>query len=71
MSLILKFNILVDFLRFNMLFFDGVCKLFDVSGNGYCRLEGVVVIYLIKRFVVKRIYVYIVNSKNNLDGYKT
>lgn len=41
-----------------MLFFDGKCKLFDVSGDGYCCFEVVVVIYLIKGLEVKRIYDY-------------
>ena len=70
-SLTLKPNTSVDFLRLNMLSPDGACKSFDASGNGYCRSEGAVTIYLTKRSVAKRIYAHVVNSKNNSDGYKT
>lgn len=70
-SLTLKPNTSVDFLKLNMLSPDGACKSFDVSGNGYCRSEGCVAIYLTKRSVARRIYAHVVNSKTNSDGYKT
>lgn len=70
-SLTLKPNTSVDFLRLNMLSPDGACKSFDVSGNGYCRSEGCVAIYLTKRSVAKRIYSHVINSRTNSDGYKT
>ena len=70
-NLTLKPNTSVNFLRLNMLSPDGACKSFDVSGNGYCRSEGAVAIYMTKRSVAKRIYAQVGNSKNNSDGYKT
>lgn len=39
-------------------------------GDGYCRSEGVVAIYLQKQNIAKRIYSTIVNSKTNSDGSK-
>ena len=68
--LTLKPNTSLSFLRLSMLSPDGACKSFDESGNGYCRSEGAVAIYIVKRSVAKRIYANIVNSKNNSDGYK-
>ena len=70
-SLTLKPNTAVDFLRLNMLSPDGACKSFDVSGNGYCRSEGAVAIYLVKKSVAKRIYAHVVHSGTNSDGWKT
>lgn len=69
-SLCLKPNTSLDFLRLNMLSPDGACKSFDESGNGYCRSEGAVAIYLVKKQDANRIYAHVVNSKNNSDGYK-
>ncbi|KAK3730951.1 hypothetical protein QZH41_008841, partial [Actinostola sp. cb2023] len=68
--LTLKPNTSLSFLRLSMLSPDGACKSFDESGNGYCRSEGAVAVYIVKRSVAKRIYANIVNSKNNSDGYK-
>lgn len=70
-SLTLKPNTSVDFLRLNMLSPDGACKSFDASGNGYCHSECAVATYLTKSSEAKRIYAHVVNSKANSDGYKT
>ena len=69
--LTLKPTTAVEFLRLNMLSPDGKCKSFDASGDGYCRSEAAVVIYLTKGSEAKRIYAHVVNSKTNSDGYKT
>lgn len=41
-----------------------------LSGNGYCRSEGIVVILLQKRVNAKRVYSTLLHSKNNADGNK-
>ena len=40
-------------------------------GNGYCRSEGIVAIYIQKESEAKRIYCSVVHSKNNSDGNKS
>ena len=40
-------------------------------GNGYCRSEGIVAVYLQKESVAKRIYCTVIHSKNNSDGNKS
>ena len=42
----------------------------SISGDGYCRSEGIVAIYLQKHKDAKRIYSTIVHSKTNSDGNK-
>uniref|UniRef100_A0A8C4V030 Fatty acid synthase n=1 Tax=Falco tinnunculus TaxID=100819 RepID=A0A8C4V030_FALTI len=69
-NLLLKPNTSVQFMKLGMLSPDGACKAFDVSGNGYCRSEAVVVILLTKRSMAKRIYATIVNAGSNTDGFK-
>ena len=69
--LTLKPNTAVEFLRLNMLSSDGACKSFDASGDGYCRSEAAVAIYVTKRLEAKRVYAHVINSKTNSDGYKT
>ena len=41
-----------------------------LSGNGYCRSEAVVAIYIQKAKCARRIYATLVHSKNNCDGNK-
>ena len=45
-------------------------KIYFHQGDGYCRSEGVVVVYLQKRSNAKRIYCTVVHSKTNSDGNK-
>ena len=40
------------------------------TGDGYCRSEAIVAIYLQKMESVKRVYATLVHSKTNSDGYK-
>lgn len=40
------------------------------AGNGYCRSEAVVVVFLTKKSMAKRIYATIVNAGSNTDGFK-
>ncbi|XP_065591318.1 fatty acid synthase [Cyrtonyx montezumae] len=69
-NILLKPNTSVQFMKLGMLSPDGACKAFDVSGNGYCRSEAVVVVLLTKRSMAKRIYATIVNAGSNTDGFK-
>ena len=39
-------------------------------GNGYCRSEAVVAMYLQKSSNAKRVYATIVHSRSNTDGSK-
>ena len=39
-TLDLKPNTSLEFMKLGMLSPDGACKSFDVTGNGYCRAEG-------------------------------
>lgn len=69
-NLTLKPNTSVQFMKLGMLSPDGACKSFDASGNGYCRSEAVVVVFLTKKSMAKRIYATIVNAGSNTDGFK-
>ncbi|XP_042306938.1 fatty acid synthase isoform X1 [Sceloporus undulatus] len=69
-NLILKPTTSVQFMKLGMLSPEGACKSFDASGNGYCRSEAAVVVFLTKKSIAKRIYATIVNSGCNTDGYK-
>jgi len=40
------------------------------AGDGYCRSEAIVAVYLQKKKSAKRIYATVVHSKTNSDGYK-
>lgn len=40
------------------------------TGNGYVRSEAVVVIFLQKASVAKRVYATVVNARTNTDGSK-
>jgi len=40
------------------------------AGNGYCRSEAIVAVYLQKKESAKRIYATLIHSKTNADGYK-
>jgi len=41
-----------------------------VTGDGYCRSEAVVAVYLQKASAAKRIYATFIHSKTNSDGNK-
>ena len=69
-NILLKPNTSVQFMKLGMLSPDGACKAFDVSGNGYCRSEAVVVVLLTKKSMAKRVYATIVNAGSNTDGFK-
>uniref|UniRef100_A0A1B6DTB3 Fatty acid synthase n=1 Tax=Clastoptera arizonana TaxID=38151 RepID=A0A1B6DTB3_9HEMI len=69
-NLLLKPTCSLQFHRLNMLSPQGMCKAFDVSGNGYVRSEAAVVIYLQKASDAKRVYATILNAKTNTDGNK-
>ena len=43
---------------------------FLLAGNGYVRSEGVVVLYVQKKRVAKRIYADILGIRDGCDGYK-
>jgi len=40
------------------------------AGDGYCRSEAIVAVYLQKKDSAKRIYATVVHSKTNSDGFK-
>lgn len=69
-NLLCKPNTSVQFMKLGMLSPDGTCKSFDASGNGYCRSEAAVVIFMTKKSMAKRVYATIVNAGSNTDGYK-
>ncbi|CAL8303726.1 unnamed protein product [Lota lota] len=69
-NLLLKPNTSVQFMKLGMLSPEGTCKSFDASGNGYCRSEAAVAVFLTKRSAARRIYATVVNAGNNTDGYK-
>lgn len=69
-NLVLKPTSSLQFHRLNMLSPEGMCKAFDVSGNGYVRAEAAVVIFLQRSRDAKRVYATVVNSKTNVDGNK-
>ncbi|KAK4877606.1 hypothetical protein RN001_010112 [Aquatica leii] len=61
----------LQFHRLNMLSEQGMCKVFDSTGNGYVRSEAVGVMFLQKSSVARRIYATVLGAKVNTDGYKT
>ncbi|KAL4239386.1 hypothetical protein ACF0H5_000203 [Mactra antiquata] len=69
-NLCLKPAVAVQFMKLGMLSPDGMCKSFDAEGNGYCRSEGIVAIYLQRESQAKRIYCNLIHSKTNSDGNK-
>ncbi|XP_033753240.1 LOW QUALITY PROTEIN: fatty acid synthase-like [Pecten maximus] len=69
-SLVLKPLTSLQFQRLGMLSPEGTCKSFDSEGNGYCRSEGVVVVYLQKEKSALRMYSRLIHSKTNSDGGK-
>nr|XP_028572050.1 fatty acid synthase [Podarcis muralis] len=69
-NLVLKPNTSVQFMKLGMLSPEGACKSFDASGNGYCRSEAAVVVFLTKKSLAKRVYATIVNAGCNTDGFK-
>ncbi|XP_066991506.2 fatty acid synthase [Anabrus simplex] len=69
-NLLLKPTCSLQFHRLNMLSPQGMCKAFDISGNGYVRSEAAVVIFLQKSSQARRVYATVVNAKTNTDGNK-
>lgn len=49
---------------------QGTCRSFDSEGNGYCRSEAVVVVFLQKEPTANRIYASLVHARSNSDGGK-
>ncbi|XP_044740689.1 fatty acid synthase-like [Chrysoperla carnea] len=60
----------LQFARLSLLAKDGVCRVFDDKATGYVRSETIGSMVLMRAKDAKRIYSYIVHSKNNCDGYK-
>ncbi|XP_060080138.1 fatty acid synthase-like [Ylistrum balloti] len=69
-SLVLKPLTSLQFQKLGMLSPEGTCKSFDAEGNGYCRSEGIVVVYLQKEKSALRMYSRLIHSKTNCDGGK-
>ncbi|XP_054762953.2 fatty acid synthase-like [Lytechinus pictus] len=69
-NLLVKPQSSVQFLKLGVLSPDGQSKSFDSSGNGYCRSEGIVALYITRKSVCKRAYGSLVHSGTNTDGYK-
>ncbi|WAR19700.1 FAS-like protein [Mya arenaria] len=69
-NLCLKPAMAVQFMKLGMLSPDGMCKSFDAKGNGYCRAEGIVALYLQQESVARRIYCTLLHTKTNSDGNK-
>ncbi|XP_053392677.1 fatty acid synthase-like [Mercenaria mercenaria] len=69
-NLCLRPAVAVQFMRLGMLSPEGMCKSFDAEGNGYCRSEGIIAVYLQKEVGAKRVYCTLVHSKTNSDGNK-
>ncbi|XP_055874982.1 fatty acid synthase-like [Biomphalaria glabrata] len=69
-NLCLKPTTSLQFVRMGMTAPDGTCKTFDASGDGYCRSEAIMAIYLQKTADCKRIYATVVHTKTNADGFK-
>ncbi|XP_069122700.1 fatty acid synthase-like [Argopecten irradians] len=69
-SLILNPLTSLQFQKLGMLSPEGTCKSFDAEGNGYCRSEGIVVVYLQKESSALRMYSRLIHSKTNSDGGK-
>ncbi|KAL3877568.1 hypothetical protein ACJMK2_035265 [Sinanodonta woodiana] len=60
----------LQFQKLGMISPEGKCRSFDAEGDGYCRSEGVVAIFIQSKPVAKRAYATIVHSKTNSDGNK-
>ncbi|XP_028912877.2 LOW QUALITY PROTEIN: fatty acid synthase [Ornithorhynchus anatinus] len=69
-NLMLKPTTSVQFMKLGMLSPEGTCKSFDSEGNGYCRSEAVVAVFLTKRSLAKRVYATVINAGTNTDGFK-
>ncbi|VVC29836.1 Hypothetical protein CINCED_3A014905 [Cinara cedri] len=69
-NLLLKPTNSLQFHRLSMLSPQGMCKAFDVTGNGYVRSEAVVTIFLQKASVAKRNYATVLGALINTDGFK-
>ncbi|XP_050423114.1 fatty acid synthase-like isoform X2 [Adelges cooleyi] len=69
-NLLLKPTNSLQFHKLSMLSPQGMCKAFDVTGNGYVRSEAVVTVFLQKASVAKRSYASILGALTNTDGFK-
>uniref|UniRef100_A0AAN0MN29 Fatty acid synthase n=1 Tax=Bubalus bubalis TaxID=89462 RepID=A0AAN0MN29_BUBBU len=69
-NILLKPNTSVQFMKLGMLSPEGTCKSFDAFGNGYCRAEAVMAIFLTKKSLARRVYATILNAGTNTDGCK-
>lgn len=69
-GIILKPTMSLQFKRLNMLGKEGMCKVFDESGNGYVRSDGCVVTFMQRASDSRRIYASVLNVRINTDGYK-
>lgn len=49
---------------------EGYCRPFDNLGNGYVRSETISAILMQRAKDAKRIYLKVVHSRTNSDGYK-
>ncbi|XP_076267668.1 fatty acid synthase-like [Rhynchophorus ferrugineus] len=69
-SLCMNPSVSLQFARLGVLSYDGSCKVFDNSGNGYVRSETISAVLLQKAKDANRIYATVLHSKTNCDGYK-
>ncbi|XP_017773704.1 PREDICTED: fatty acid synthase [Nicrophorus vespilloides] len=69
-NLLLKPTSSLQFHRLGMLNPHGMCKAFDVDGNGYVRSEAAVVVFLQKANKASRVYATVLGAKTNTDGTK-
>ncbi|XDA81106.1 hypothetical protein R6Z07F_011082 [Ovis aries] len=69
-NILLKPNTSLQFMRLGMLSSEGTCKSFDASGDGYCRAEAVMAVFLTKKSLARRVYATILNAGTNTDGCK-
>ncbi|XP_052513198.1 fatty acid synthase [Budorcas taxicolor] len=69
-NILLKPNTSVQFMKLGMLSPEGTCKSFDASGDGYCRAEAVMAVFLTKKSLARRVYATILNAGTNTDGCK-
>jgi len=63
-------TLLIGAWSFLQLVFKNLDVFFLYTGNGYCRSEAILAVYLQKKESAKRIYATLVHSKTNSDGYK-
>lgn len=69
-NLLLNPNLSVHLMKLGVLSPEGICRSFDNRASGYARADAIVVIFLQKRKMAKRVYADIVHILGNNDGYK-